>query len=450
MIYVRDIINKFDGILVCGDENLLLENFSKDTRTIKEGDIYVGIKGASFDGNNFYMDAFDRGAKACILDNIDIDSIPSKYKDKTIIVVDNSLECIQKLAKYKRSLYNIPVIAITGSVGKTSTKDMVASVLATKYKVLKTEGNNNNHIGLPFTILRLKDEEVMVLEMGMNHFGEISFLVDIASPTIGVITNIGTAHIGNLESRENIMKAKLEICEKLNGPLIINYDNDMLHDNINYIKSLKDVRTIGINNTSDYIAKNISDDLKIFDINGTLINCPIGNTAFIYNSLTAYAVGDLCGVSKEDIKKGINEFKLTGNRLEYKKTKNGVTLIDDTYNASLDSIKSSLEILKKESSGRRIAVIGDIFEVGDYKEEIHTSIGKELLLSNLDYVITIGEATLFTDKYLDDNNYNNKYHFNNEKDCYECLDKLLKDGDIVLFKASNAMNFKNIVNYLMK
>ena len=228
MLYVSDIISRFNGKLLCGDENMILDNFCKDTRIIKNGDIYVGIKGESFDGNNFYADAFDKGAKACILDNttlVDTD----RYGDKTIILVDNTLECIGKLAKYKRSLLNIPVVAITGSVGKTSTKDMVASVLSTKYKVLKTEGNNNNNIGLPFTILRYKDEDVMVIEMGMNHFGEISYLTDIVRPTIGVITNIGTAHIGILGSRENILKAKLEIIEGLNGPLIINNDKVYVH-----------------------------------------------------------------------------------------------------------------------------------------------------------------------------------------------------------------------------
>ena len=247
MIYVRDIIEKFDGKLICGDINMLLDNFSHDTRTINKDDIYVGIKGEAFDGNKFYEDAFDKGAKCCILDNESLIN-KDKYQDKTIILVEDSLKCIQKLAKYKRSLYNIPVIGITGSVGKTSTKDMISSVLETKYKVLKTIGNNNNHIGLPFTILRLKDEEIMVLEMGMNNFKEISFLTNIAKPTIGVITNIGTAHIGNLGSRENIMKAKLEIIEGLNGPLIINNDNDMLNKNLEYIKSLNPTITIGIEN----------------------------------------------------------------------------------------------------------------------------------------------------------------------------------------------------------
>lgn len=140
MIYVKDIIDRFGGVLVSGDDNIAIDNISKDTRTISEGDIYVGIKGEAFDGNKFYTDAFDKGAKACILDNIDIDSIDNKYKDKTIVKVDNSIKCLQDLARYKRSLYNIPVIAVTGSVGKTSTKDMIYSVLSTKYNVLKTSG----------------------------------------------------------------------------------------------------------------------------------------------------------------------------------------------------------------------------------------------------------------------------------------------------------------------
>ena len=152
MIYIKDIIDKCGGALLCGESNIECINFSKDTRTIKEGDIYLGIKGESFDGNKFYKDAFDKGAIACILDNID--EVDKEYKDKTIVKVDDTIECIGKLAKYKRSLYNIPVIGVTGSVGKTSTKDMITSVLETKYKVLKTEGNNNNHIGLPLTILR--------------------------------------------------------------------------------------------------------------------------------------------------------------------------------------------------------------------------------------------------------------------------------------------------------
>ena len=446
MIYVKDIIEKFNGTLICGDIDLVIENISKDTRTINEGDIYIGIKGASFDGNMFYTDAFDKGAIAVILDNIDVDNIPDKYKDKTIVLVDDTVLCLQQLAKYKRSLHNIPVIGITGSVGKTSTKDMIASVLETKYKVLKTLGNNNNHIGLPLTILRLKDEDVMILEMGMNNKGEISLLTDIARPTIGVITNVGTAHIGNLGSRENIMNAKLEIMEGLNGPVIINTDNDIMKDNLDYIKSLGDTITISIDEESDYKAEIIEENQ--FVLEGEEFTSPINTRAFIYNFIMAYVVGKLCNVDIEDIKKGINNLKLTGNRLEYKEYKDGIMFIDDSYNASLDSIKSSLEILRKEKCRRKIAVIGDVLELGDYSVEIHREIGKELLASNLDYIITIGEYTKYTDSYLLENGYSNLMHFDKESDSYLFIEKLLCKGDTVLFKGSHGMKLNNIVLYL--
>lgn len=449
MIYVSDIIDKCRGNLISGDASLTCDSFSKDTRTINVGDIYVGIKGENFDGNKFYGLAFDNGAKACILDNINVDEIDEKYKNKTIIKVDDSVKCLQELAKYKRSLYDIPVIGVTGSVGKTSTKDMVASVLATKYKVLKTEGNNNNHIGLPLTILRLKDEDVMVVEMGMNNKGEIALLADIARPTIGVITNVGTAHIGNLGSRENIMMAKLEIINGLSGPLIVNSDNDILHNNLDKIKKMNsDVITFGIDNDSDYMAVNISEDLTNFEINGNDISSPIGNTAFIYNSLTAYIIGKMLSVSITNIKSGIMNFKASGKRLEYINLKSGVLLIDDSYNASLDSIKSSLEILKKEKGRRKIAIIGDILELGNFSKDIHEEVGKELLKNKLDIVVLIGKETLYTEKYLKDNNYNNVYHFMCESDSYDTISNLLTDGDVVLFKGSHAMNLGKIVSYL--
>lgn len=449
MIYVSDIIDKCNGRLLCGDISLPLVNFSKDTRTINEGDVYIGIKGDAFDGNSFYLDAFDKGARVCILDNINENDIPEEYRDKTIVLVENTIKAIGLLAKYKRSLYDIPVVAVTGSVGKTSTKEMIASVLGEKYRVLKTEANYNNHIGLPLTILKLNDEDILVVEMGMNNLGEISYLTDIAKPTIGVITNVGTAHIGNLGSRENILKAKLEIVEGLSGPLIINNDNDIIRNNIKYIESLNDIVTIGIDNDSDYKASDISDDLTRFKINGNDMECDIGNTAFIYNSLVAYSVGSLCDIDVDNIRNGIKNFKLTGNRLEFKKARCRAILIDDTYNASLDSIRSSLEILKNKEAKRRIAVIGDVLEVGDYNEEIHTKIGEELFKSNLNIIVTIGDNTRYADKFLENKGFDNRYHFNNESESYEFFDDMLRDGDVVLFKASNGMKLKNIVNHLV-
>ncbi len=212
---VKDIVKACDARLLCGDEDTKISSFSKDTRTIKPEDIYVGIKGENFDGNVFCKQALDLGAIGCITDG-DIDySILKNYESKVIIQVKDSVLALQNLANYRRKQYNIPIVAVTGSVGKTSTKDIIASVVSKKYNVLKTQGNLNNQIGLPLTLLNLKDHTAVVVELGMEHAGEISNLSKIAEPTLAVITNIGTSHIGNLGSRENILKAKLEILEGL-------------------------------------------------------------------------------------------------------------------------------------------------------------------------------------------------------------------------------------------
>ncbi len=448
MLYVKDIIEICGGILLYGDINLPLHNISKDTRTIQEKDTYIGIKGEKYDGNIFYQEALDKGASICILDNIRKEDISLKYQNKTIVLVEDSIKALGELAKYKRSKYNIPVVAVTGSVGKTSVKEMIANALSTQYKVLKTEANYNNHIGLPLTILKLTDEEIIVLEMGMNNLGEISYLTNIASPSVAVITNIGTAHIGNLGSRENILKAKLEIVENLSGPLIINNDNDMLHNAIKEINKMTEVITIGIENESTYMAEDIKDN--IFYIENNKIESPIKSKAFIYNSLITYAVSKYYNIDPKNIAKAIKNTKQVSNRLEYKRTKDGITIIDDTYNSSLDAIKSSLEILSKERAKRKVAVLGDILEVGEYNKKIHEEMGQILLEYKPDIIITIGVNTYYTDKYLEKNNYLTKLHFNKEEDSHKEIKQLLKDGDIVLFKASHAMNLGNIVKYLLE
>ena len=232
-ITIQDFMEQTGAELVIGNKNEILENFKKDTREVEKGDVYVGIKGENTDGSIFFEQALKNGAKVCILNNIEIpQGIIQKYKDRTIVKTNDTIESLQKIAEYKRKLYNIPVVGITGSVGKTSTKDLIASVMSKKFKNLKTNGNYNNHIGVPLTILRLEDHTSAVIEMGMNHLGEISKVTKIAKPTMSVITNVGTAHIGNLGSRENILKAKMEILEGMEegNAIIINNDNDMLHD----------------------------------------------------------------------------------------------------------------------------------------------------------------------------------------------------------------------------
>ena len=452
---VKDILKVTNGKLLAGNENIECENFSKDTRTINEGDIYIGIKGEKFDGSKLWDEALEKGAKAVIVENIEIkkDKL-QKYADKAIIKVENTLEALYKLAEYKRSLYDIPVIAITGSVGKTSTKDIIANVISTKYKTLKTEGNNNNNIGLPMTILKLKDHEALVVEMGMNHFGEISLLTKIAKPTIAVITNIGTSHIGNLGSRENILKAKLEILEGMDKPiLVINNDNDLLHDWYEKNKEKIEIHTVGIENQSEINAKEIKLKEESSEFTAKTkqeeikVNVPVGGTHFVYNSLCAIAIGKLLDISTENIIKGISTFELTKKRMDIKKLDNGAIIINDSYNASYESMKASIEFLAKHTGERKIAVLGDMFELGEYTKELHEKVGKEIVKNKIDVLICSGENSKYIIESVK-NSSTKTIYFENKKQIIEKLQKELKNGDVVLVKASNAMKFYEICQKL--
>ena len=453
---VKEILNVTKGKMLCGNEELEVENFSKDTRTIQKGDIYIGIKGEKFDGSNFWNQALDVGATAVLISNIQISKEEKeKYKDKTIIQVEDTLEALYEIAKYKRSLYNIPVIAVTGSVGKTSTKDIIASVVSQKYKTLKTEGNNNNNIGLPLTILKLKDHEALVVEMGMNHFGEISLLTNIAKPTLAVITNIGTSHIGNLGSRENILKAKLEILEGMKIPrVIINNDNDLLHKWYEENKEKIEIHTYGINNSSDIIAEKIelgeekSKFVAKTSSEKVNIDVPVGGEHFVYNALCGFMVGKILGLSSKEIQNGILKFELTKKRMDIRVLKNGATLINDSYNASYESMKASLKYLSSRTDFRKIAVLGDMLELGDFSKELHEKVGEEVANDNIDVLICRGE---FAKNIISKANENKKTQcilLQNNEEILSKLQEILKEGDVVLIKASNGMKFYEICQKL--
>ena len=459
-ILVKDIIRECNGKLICGDLNTICEEYCRDSRIVKPGDIYLGFKGENFNGSDFYKEAFDNGAIGCILqDTIIQDEEIQKYKDKFIIIVNNVVEAVQKLAAYKRSLYNIPVIGVTGSVGKTSTKDIIASVMSKKYKTLKTDANHNNEIGLPLTILKLKDHEAMILEMGMSSLGEISLLTKIAKPTTAVITIIGSSHIGELGSRENILKAKLEILEGLDskGSLIINNDNDLLNkwnkeneDNHKHI-------TYGIENKSDLMAQNIKEENEssLFNItynnNTYTVTVPVGGGHFIYNSLCAICVGLEYEINIEDIIKGISEFELTKRRMEIIKNSNNVTIINDSYNASYESMKAALEYVSKVEANKKIAVLGDILELGEFSKQMHEKVGEEVIKNNMDVLITVGkEAENIANKALElGMNSKDVYHLINNDDASDLIKQIAEQGDIVLVKASNGMHFDEIVEKLL-
>ena len=449
---IKNILKVTNGKMLIGDENLVCDSFSKDTRTIQNGDIYIGIKGENFDGNKFWKQALDNGAGVVIIQDVEVSTEELKnYKDKTVIKVEDTLKALYEIAKYKRSLYDIPVVAITGSVGKTSTKDIIASVVSTKYKTLKTEGNNNNNIGLPLTILKLKDHEALVVEMGMNHFGEISLLTDIAKPTLAVITNIGTSHIGNLGSRENILKAKLEILEGMKIPkIIINNDNDLLHDWYNENSEKLEIHTFGIESNSEVMGKDIkmqeesSEFTAVTDSKETNIKVPVGGEHFVYNALCAMTVGKVLNIPVDKIQYGIESFELTKKRMDIKKLENGAIIINDAYNASFESMKVSLEFLANHTGERKIAVLGDMFELGEYSEELHRKVGKEVVKNNIDMLICAGENAKYIIEEAKKNSKIETYFMHNNEEIVEKLSQELRNGDIVLVKASNGMKFFEI------
>ncbi|MEI3356903.1 MAG: UDP-N-acetylmuramoyl-tripeptide--D-alanyl-D-alanine ligase [Clostridia bacterium] len=457
---VKDILKVTKGELLLGKENLECKTFSKDTRKIKKGDTYIGIKGETFDGSSFWKQALENGAQAVIIENVEVTKEEKeKFKGKVIVKVENTLDALYEIAKYKRSLYDIPVVAITGSVGKTSTKDIVANVVEQKYKTLKTIGNNNNNIGLPFTILRMQDEEAAVLEMGMNHFGEISLLTSIAKPTICVITNIGTSHIGNLGSRENILKAKLEILEGSENPtIVINNDNDLLHKWYEENKNTKNILTYGINEKSDLNAEkmtlkpNCSEyECKIDGIKNK-IKVPVGGEHFVLNSLCALTVGKALGIENKKIIKGIESFELTKKRMDITTLKNGVKIINDAYNASFESMKASLKVLSEFKENRKIAVLGDMFELGDFSKELHEKVGHEVVENKIDILICNGRNSknIVEQAKKDGMNEDKIYYFENKKEILETLEKIAKPGDIILFKASNGMKFYELAEEMVK
>lgn len=333
--------------------------------------------------------------------------------------------------------------------GKTSTKDIIANVLAQKFNVLKTEGNLNNHIGLPLTLLKLKDHTAVIVEMGMNHFGEISLLTDIAKPTGCVITNIGTAHIGNLGSRENILKAKLEILEGLSkdGFVLVNNDNDLLNKWAES-ESERKIYTYGIENKSTYMASNIVEleNKSTFEVNGVKTEVRVQGTHFVYNATCAFAIGDILGIEKEKVIKGISEFELTAKRMDIEIIKDNVKIINDSYNASYDSMKAALEVMGKTEATRKIAVLGNMLELGDYTKELHEKVGEEVIKNRIDILITVGEYAKEIANKAKSLGMKEVFEFENTDDAIKCIKENMKSNDLILLKASNSMNFSRILD----
>lgn len=450
---LNEIIEAVKGDIIKKGEERQYTAVSTDTRTISRDSIFIALKGSNFNGNDYAVEASLKGAAVCIIDDIRF-NLESMEARTTVIKVEDGKEALMNLAKYYRSKLHITVIGITGSTGKTSTKDLVAAVLSSKYKVFKTKGNFNNEIGLPLMIFNLDNSyDAAVLEMGMSNFGEIHNLSNIAKPDIAVITNIGVSHIEYLKTRENILKAKLEITDFFSSgnTLIINNDNDLLSTIAsNSYKIIK----VGVDTSENVDLHAVNVQLGEGNIQfavcadnetSPLFKVDVPGKHNVQNALLAIACGKKLNLSYQDMVEGIKSLEVTSMRLDIVKGKN-FTIIDDAYNASPDSMRAALEVLSNVAGERKIAVLGTMKELGDKSYTLHHEVGEYAGLKNIDLLITVGE---FNKAFEEGFNRADKIKsFENNEDACEYLKNILICGDVILVKASRSMKFETIVKML--
>ncbi|MGL5717468.1 MAG: UDP-N-acetylmuramoyl-tripeptide--D-alanyl-D-alanine ligase [Paraclostridium sp.] len=452
---IKELLVATNGKLVEGNEKEEITNIVIDNRVAKPGDVFIAIIGENLDGHKFMQGALDNGCKTFIKNKSN--SIKFESSDINLIEVEDTTIALGDIARYYKEKFNIPYIGVTGSVGKTTTKDMIYAAISNKFDTLKNEGNFNNHIGVPLTLFNLnKDYECAIIEMGMSNAKEIEYLANIVNPKIGVISNIGLSHIENLGSQEGILKAKLEIATNFNesNTLIINGDDEYLKkickEDLKY-----QVKTFGFNTNNDIYCKEYSmneDSINficVIEDKEEKIYIPTVGKHNIYNAMAAILVGLTLNMELEDIKLGLTTFTASKMRLDIFKS-NELTIINDAYNASPDSMKAALDILGRYEK-RRVAILGDMFEMGEHSEYGHRLVGQHAI-NNVDILITIGEMSEYIGQEANKLGLSNEFihHFKNKEIAIESLDKIIKDKDVVLVKASRGMKLEKIVEYLNK
>jgi len=450
---LEQILKAVDGKILVSGKKSSFNKVSTDTRKIEEGSIFIALKGENFNGNEFAVKAAESGAELCIIDEV-LEKDMKKYRTSSVILVDDTKQALLDLAEfYRGTLKNIKVIGITGSTGKTSTKDITFSVLQSKFKVFKTLGNFNNEIGLPLMIFKLDNTyDAAVLEMGMSNLNEIHRMAKAARPDIAIITNIGISHLENLKTRENILKAKLEITDFFNenNVLIVNGDNDLLSSISSSKYKIIKTSTYG-NGQINAVNLNLNEDSSNFNINvngkdeKTKFNITVPGKHNVENSLLAIACGKEMGISYDEMCDGLKNIEMTSMRLDVVKREK-FTIVDDSYNASPDSMKAAIEVVKNIPGKRRIAVFGTMRELGEEAFNGHKDVGEYAASNGIDLLITVGE---FNEAYsIGFNNKNMHKEFLNTEDVIKSIESIINEGDVVLVKASRLMKFENIVKRL--
>ncbi len=434
---LSEIIKNDSDIRVSGlDLNISVLGITTDTRTIEPGEIFVALVGENFDGHDFVDLAIDKGAIAVVVSRqLETQAIPQ-------FVVSDTLQAYQQIARWWRDrLSDLPVIGITGSVGKTSTKELVAAVLATQGKVLKTEANFNNEIGVPKTLLQITSEhDYAVVEMAMRGAGEIALLTDIARPTIGIITNVGTAHIGRLGSRKAIAQAKCELLAQMpkTSVAILNYDNPLLMDTA---KKVWQGKTITYGLTGGDVRGEIDGD--IIKVLGHNLPLPLPGEHNASNYLAALATARVLNIDLASLESGLNVELPKGRSRRYDLA-DDLTILDETYNAGLESMLAALQMLKQTPGKRHIAVLGTMKELGEYSAQLHRQVGEKAQELDLDLLLVLADEDA-TWEIANGAAKINSECFSDRDTLINRLKQVIQPGDRILCKASNSVGLNKVV-----
>ena len=457
---ISEVIKATGGNLLSGDSAQFITGVITDSRKVEPGNLFVALIGENHDGHDYIDIAISRGAGAVLISR-QVENLvaPKSQLSVASIYVPDTLKALQSLAAYYISLFSLKKIAVTGSTGKTTTKDMLHAIFSEKYKTIKTQGNYNNHIGLPLTIFSIEeDHEAGIFEMGMRGLGEIDLLASILRPDVGVITNIGLSHVENLGTRENILKAKLEITNYFaeHGLLIVNGDDEFLrnlaHNELDY-----NVVTVGftsgcdakIGTVKDFGEEGIRFDLEVQEKTESIaIRTPGRHNA--YNASLAIATGLVYDIDVMTAAKGLSAMGQLDKRLCVQSV-NGFKIIDDTYNASPDSMMAALDVLASINGGRKLAILADMLELGDFSENYHLEVGSYAASKGIDLLIAVGEkAKGIYLGALDSMTPDRAKYFETRESLLEILDAITLPGDVILVKGSRSMAMDQVVRKLMK
>ena len=459
---LEEVLKATGGRLLQGEEKTSFRGISTDSRTVAEGELFIALKGERFDGHHFAIEALKKRAGGVIIEEDKIRDIRwNGYRPSVVIAVKDALHALGDIARERRRKFGTPVVALTGSNGKTTTKDMISACLETTFPVLKTKGNLNNLIGLPLTLLNLTEQErIVVLEMGMNVPGEIRRLTEIAEPDVGLITNIERVHLEGMGSLERVREEKGELFRRMrqDGTILVNQDDPRVMDLASEFRGQK--ITFGIDHPAEVMAK----EIRLKGVGGTSftlmmegvtmeITLPFLGGYFVPNALSAIASASLFGIELEKVKEALEHLSPSPMRMEVLRPKEGVTLINDAYNANPRSMELALEILSEmKGKGRAIAVLGDMLELGDFSVEAHQHIGQRVEELSIDFLLALGEeAPVLVESAI-------RHGLDSEKariveshtDAISILKKMVRDGDWILVKGSRRMGMEKIAAGLME